>query len=668
MQPRMPRMLQLAHGKVAARHLRSTLGARARAATTTSAAAGASGGSQEQQQQQQHHQQSGYSLGALLATGVVGLAGGVALSNADAHSRQIRYPPAQLRACCEAPISEDQKQLASKLSDVVGSGNVRQHYSQKGSRLGRGTALAHVSPGTLEEAVKVLELCTAANVAVLPQGANTSLTGGAVPRNEALDRPTVVLCLRRLNKIMPIDDGKRVLCFAGAGIYDLKEKLEKEYHRDSHSVLGSIFLNPTVAAGVAYGSGGTQIRKGPSWTERALFAKVKSDGSIEIVNTLGLKDGGDAIKFLDGKTELKPEDIDQKSKGACSWPDYGKTVRAYNESSVSRSNADTTGLECCRSEGKVMILATMHDTHVIPEKTQLVWVACSDFQDAHELKRKVALRGEDCMSKTCEYMNKEVYNGVDRAGRILVKMIEIVGMQRLEPLWNLKLLIETIPLPFTNIICDKFLWWFNNIIPHPLTPELRSLGTEFEHHLLMELSEYSPGEVDRLRGALDEFVATRPAGSIKYEVLEGKPANRANLWRFVVAPAFRTYCIGVGLPGLSIDYALPKNFREYPTLPEEQYPINKRWVYSHFGCNVYHEDLVFEPQVDVEHAKHDIKHAVEGTGGRLPAEHGHGTEYKAPKAMQDRWKKSDPLNVMNPGVGGTSSYKDYADRPCHQCK
>lgn len=31
--------------------------------------------------------------------------------------------------------------------------------------------------------------------------------------------------------------------------------------RDSHSVLGSIFLNPSVAAGVSYGSGGTQIRK-----------------------------------------------------------------------------------------------------------------------------------------------------------------------------------------------------------------------------------------------------------------------------------------------------------------------------------------------------------------------------------------------------------------------
>jgi hypothetical protein len=48
-----------------------------------------------------------------------------------------------------------------------------------------------------------------------------------------------------------------------------KKKTKKENNlrlrgsRDSHSVLGSIFLNPSVAAGVSYGSGGTQIRKAP---------------------------------------------------------------------------------------------------------------------------------------------------------------------------------------------------------------------------------------------------------------------------------------------------------------------------------------------------------------------------------------------------------------------
>merc|ERR1719277_1338778 len=119
-------------------------------------------------------------------------------------------------------MTDAQKGLADQLSKVVGSSYVKANKTQKGSRLGKGTSIAHVSPGTLEEAVKVLELCVKADVAIIPQGANTSLTGASVPRNGECDRPTVVINLRRLAKIMPIGDGKRVLCFSGAGIYDLK--------------------------------------------------------------------------------------------------------------------------------------------------------------------------------------------------------------------------------------------------------------------------------------------------------------------------------------------------------------------------------------------------------------------------------------------------------------
>jgi D-lactate dehydrogenase len=60
----------------------------------------------------------------------------------------------------------------------------------------------------------------------------------------------------RLNKIVFV--GEKALCQPGAGIYDLSVEAGQR-GRQSHSVLGSIFLNPTVAAGVAYGSGGTQV-------------------------------------------------------------------------------------------------------------------------------------------------------------------------------------------------------------------------------------------------------------------------------------------------------------------------------------------------------------------------------------------------------------------------
>ena len=54
-----------------------------------------------------------------------------------------------------------------------------------------------------------------------------------------------------------------------------------------------------------------------------------------------------------------------------------------------------------------------------------------------------------------------------------------------------------------------------------------------------------------------------------------------------------------------------------------------------------------------------LKHEVERMGGKLPAEHGHGTEYVAPEETRRRWEKMDPLNVFNPGVGGLSVERRY---------
>jgi D-lactate dehydrogenase len=607
----------------------------------------------------------GYSQAAVAFAGAAGLIGGILIEKEDSYLRGLTKTSG-FRTCCDTPMTDAQKKLAGKLEGIVGSGNVKQNADLKGSRLGRGTAMVLVKPGTLAEAIDVLKACVAADVAIIPQGANTALTGASVPRNNECDRPTVVLNLRRLDKILPIGpDGNQVLCFAGAGIFDLKDKLAKEFKRDSHSVLGSIFLNPSVAAGVSFGSGGTQIRKGPAFTERALFVKVGANGEMELVNTLGLKDGGDVLSFLQSKTSLTKEDLDPSCTRPASFPNYPERVTKL-DSQVARYNADTYGLECNRSEGKVMILATMHDTWPIPTEKKM-WVSCKDFDTANAIKREVCLTSTKTMARSCEYFNKEIFEVTDQGGRLCVECINLLGMKPIGYLWEIKRFIETLPIPFASIFPDKCMYWFNCIFPRSLPTELRTLGDEFGHHLLMDFSEYSPGEMDALQGLLDKFVASRP-GDVKYVELSDKTASeRANLFRFVMAIAFRVYCTGMGMQGLSIDYALPKNFTKYPDLPK-QFPVAKRCVYSHFGCNVYHEDLVFGPEVDVEEAKHVIKHAIEAQGGRLPAEHGHGTEYHAPADTIKRWMGMDPMNVMNPGVGGSSYNKNYAAQPCHVCE
>ncbi len=50
----------------------------------------------------------------------------------------------------------------------------------------RGAAAAMLSPASREEAAELVRLCAAAGVALVPQGGNTSMVGGATP--DALGR------------------------------------------------------------------------------------------------------------------------------------------------------------------------------------------------------------------------------------------------------------------------------------------------------------------------------------------------------------------------------------------------------------------------------------------------------------------------------------------------
>ena len=63
-----------------------------------------------------------------------------------------------------------------------------------------GTAVCVALPGSTAEIAATVAACAAAGVAIVPQGGNTGLCGGATPTGNE-----VVLCLRRLNKIHAVD-------------------------------------------------------------------------------------------------------------------------------------------------------------------------------------------------------------------------------------------------------------------------------------------------------------------------------------------------------------------------------------------------------------------------------------------------------------------------------
>jgi glycolate oxidase len=65
--------------------------------------------------------------------------------------------------------------------------------------------LAVVLPSTTEEVSKILHFCHENHVKVVPRGAGTSLSGGALPLEDA-----IVLCLSRMSKVLSVDLTNRV--------------------------------------------------------------------------------------------------------------------------------------------------------------------------------------------------------------------------------------------------------------------------------------------------------------------------------------------------------------------------------------------------------------------------------------------------------------------------
>lgn len=630
----------------------------------------------------------------IVASSVAGfILGRQSVPSEEEEGDHLHLPNGLPRTCCDEPeLTEKQQQLLKILKRIVGKANVldgRQETTEtspflKGARLGKGSALCIVKPDKLKQLVEIVRAVVEADCCVLVQGQNTGLTGGSVPRNQADGRPTVIVSMKGLDTIFPIDGGERVVCLAGAGLATLQHFVQEQFpDRESHSILGSTFLNPTTAAGVAFGSGGTQMRKGPAFTERALYLKVVADkfgkSTVIVVNTLGVEgldseegefeshlrhDG--VIRVLDTYTSAVKAGLSNKMKKSndthgkkpASDTQY-KTRLCQHGKEVNRYNADTRGCDCNRSEGKVLILASVHDTFPKPAKSKTFWISFDSFETALKFRRQVCLDNPNDLPVSMEYMDRDSFDVIDSSGRVLGNTIKAVGTSSplVRSLWNFKIWIEALNVRGASLIGDKILYWLNPLMPEILPATIMKMGKEKNHHVAMTVGDFD-GSLDRFMERLGEFQKQKGSGISVHECQSQSEENSLTAFRFVAAPAFRTYCVGNGVQGFSVDYALPRDGGEAPPLQSET-PL-KRMRYSHFGCNVVHEDVAFPAGVDVESVKYTLKKSVEHEcRGKLPAEHGHGTEYHAPESTQKRWMQMDPLNVMNPGVGGLPSTYRY---------
>lgn len=177
--------------------------------------------------------------------------------------------------------------LLEALRAAVGNGQVltdpdlRAGYQTDWTRRFHGEAAAVVRPGTTEEIAAVLRACSRSGAAVIPQGGNTGLVGGGVPRaGDPNGRRQVVLSLTRLRDSEPVDlVAGEVTVGAGVTLGALQEQAGAagwEFgvdmgSRDSATIGGLVATN---AGGVSV------LRNGPMRQQLVGIEAVLADGTV----------------------------------------------------------------------------------------------------------------------------------------------------------------------------------------------------------------------------------------------------------------------------------------------------------------------------------------------------------------------------------------------------
>ena len=220
-----------------------------------------------------------------------------------------------------------------RLKKIVGNRGVltsdsQTAYYRSGFRSGFGGALAVVFPNSLLELWETLKISVEANYAIIMQATKTGLTEGSSPSWFDYDREVIVINITRIKKIILLDGGKQVVALPGSTLHELEKELTP-INRAPHSVIGSTTIGATVVGGIANNAGGALCKRGSSYTELSLFARVDNEGNLELVNHLGIKNLGETPEEIFKSLEagnIPIEDIGELDKAA-SDRDYQQRIR-----------------------------------------------------------------------------------------------------------------------------------------------------------------------------------------------------------------------------------------------------------------------------------------------------------------------------------------------------
>ena len=490
------------------------------------------------------------------------------------------------------------------------------------------------------------------------QAANTGLTGGSTPVAGGYDRDAVIISTMRLARIFLVNDGREAICLPGATLHQLETMLAP-LGREPHSLLGSSCFGASVIGGICNNSGGSLVQRGPAYTEMALYAQVTDTRALRLVNHLAVD--------LSAEPEQALIQLDRgqfcagvpapRSRG--SNDGYIGRLRDAGRELPLRFNADESRLfEASGSAGKIAVFAVRVDTFPKEPETRLFYIGASRPAVLTDLRRHV-LRHFDSLPVCGEYIHRGAFDLAERFGKDIFLTIRHLGTGRLPQLLRLQQRIGDLQRQVTGhdgAVLERALHGIARVLPKHLPPRMRAYRDRFEHHLLLKMSGRGIGEArDHLR---------RLFPSSQADAFECTPeeAEKALLHRFVVAGAAKRYLDlrrSSVADMLAFDVALRPDDEEWSSFVPQSVSaqVHTAVCYGHFFCRVFHLDYLV--RTDPEGVRTRLKSSFDARGARYPAEHNFGHLYRAPPELVEFYRRLDPTNSFNPGIGQTSLRNDW---------
>ncbi|MDC5485722.1 D-lactate dehydrogenase, partial [Acinetobacter baumannii] len=510
----------------------------------------------------------------------------------------------------------------------------------------------------LLEQWQVLQVAIAANCIVIMQAANTGLTGGSTPYGEDYDRPVIIMSTRRLKGIQIIQDGKQVICLPGATLDNL-EQLLKEYKREPHSVIGSSCIGASVLGGVCNNSGGALVRRGPAYTELALYAQVNELGQLQLINHLGIELGNTPEEILTRleQKQYQSYDIRDEIERQASDQRYAHDVRQVDADSPARFNADPSRLfEASGSAGKVCVFAVRLDTYEKVESS-VFYIGSNDANDLTAIRRYL-LTSLPSLPIAGEYIHRDAYLIGEKYGKDTFLFIEKFGTANVPKAFAFKDKVDGF-LEIFKIkgLTDRLLQTVTFFLPSHLPKRMTEFRDSYEHHLIIRVENDSKLQTEQF---LKEYFTVHPTGC--YFACTEEEGRKAFLHRFAIAGAairYRDTHRNEVEDIVALDIALRRNDREWvEQLPGEmESNILHKLYYGHFFCHVFHQDYIVKKGIDPLEMEHQMWTLLDKRRAEYPAEHNVGHLYIAKPALANFYQKLDPTNSFNVGIGHTSKLK-----------